>query len=34
MESIINANNITKKYGDKVAVNNLSLHVNKGETFG
>ena len=34
MESIISAKNITKKYGNKIAVSNLSLYVNKGETFG
>ena len=26
--------NLTKKYGDKVAVNNLSLEINKGEIYG
>lgn len=26
--------NLTKKYGEKCAVNNLSLHINKGEIYG
>lgn len=33
-ETIIEARNLTKKYGDFIAVNNLNLTVNKGEIFG
>ena len=31
---IIKAINLTKKYGDFVAVNGISFEVNRGETFG
>ncbi|MFW6248731.1 MAG: ABC transporter ATP-binding protein [Bacteroidota bacterium] len=34
MEKIITAQNLTKKYDDFMAVNNLSFTVNKGEIFG
>lgn len=34
MEPAIEIKNFTKKYGDKVAVNNLSLSIPKGEFFG
>nr|MDD5837754.1 ABC transporter ATP-binding protein [Eubacteriales bacterium] len=31
---MLKINNLTKKYGDKVAVNNLSLHIAPGEIYG
>ena len=31
---MLKINNLTKKYGDKVAVNNLSLHITPGEIYG
>ncbi|MGD0794190.1 MAG: ABC transporter ATP-binding protein [Dehalococcoidales bacterium] len=34
MESIIEVNNLTKKYGDTAAVNGVSFAVEKGEVFG
>lgn len=34
MEAIIVAENLTKKYGEKVAVNGIDLRVEKGEIFG
>ena len=30
----IEVKNLTKKYGSKVAVDNLNIHVKKGEVFG
>ncbi|MFW6276019.1 MAG: ABC transporter ATP-binding protein [bacterium] len=34
MENIITAKNLTKKYEDFIAVNNISFNINKGEIFG
>lgn len=34
MEKLIEVGNLSKKYGDNLAVNNLSFHVNKSEIFG
>lgn len=34
MEMILDIKNFTQKYNDKVAVDNLSLSVEKGEIFG
>ena len=34
MTIMLKINNLTKKYGDKVAVNNLSLHIAPGEIYG
>ena len=34
MENYITVNNLTKKFGSKVAVNDLSFSVQKGEVFG
>ncbi|MBX4187912.1 MAG: ABC transporter ATP-binding protein [Candidatus Doudnabacteria bacterium] len=34
MENIIEVKNLTKKYGDFTAVDNISFEVRKGETFG
>ena len=34
MEMILEIKNFTQKYNDKVAVDNLSLSVEKGEIFG
>jgi len=34
MEKIIEVLNLTKRYGDFTAVNNISFYVNKGEIFG
>ena len=34
MEAIIVAENLTKKYGEKVAVDGIDLRVEKGEIFG
>ena len=34
MENIITAKNLTKKYDDFIAVNDISFGVNKGEIFG
>lgn len=31
---MLNINNLTKRYGDKKAVDNLSLHIQKGEIYG
>ena len=31
---MLKINNLTKKYGEKVAVNNLSLHIAPGEIYG
>ena len=31
---MLKINNLTKRYGDKVAVNNLSLHIAPGEIYG
>lgn len=31
---MLKINNLTKKYGDKVAVNNISLHIAPGEIYG
>ena len=31
---MLKINNLTKKYGDKIAVNNLSLHIAPGEIYG
>ena len=31
---MLKINSLTKKYGDKVAVNNLSLHITPGEIYG
>ena len=31
---MLNINNLTKKYGDKIAVKNLSLTINGGEIYG
>lgn len=31
---MLNISNLTKKYGDKTAVDNLSLHINSGEIYG
>ena len=31
---MLKINNLTKKYGDKVAVDNLTLHISKGEIYG
>ncbi|HEX3013412.1 MAG TPA: ATP-binding cassette domain-containing protein, partial [Methanobacterium sp.] len=33
-EYAIEAQNLTKKYGDFLAVNDLNLKINKGEVFG
>ena len=32
--TIIEISGLTKKYGDKTAVNNLNLSINQGEVFG
>jgi ABC-2 type transport system ATP-binding protein len=34
MDSIIEVNNLTKKYGDFTAVNGITLSVKRGETLG
>ena len=34
VEYIISATNLTKKFGEKVAVNHIDLNVIKGEVFG
>ncbi len=34
MEGIIQTKNLTKRYGDKVAVNRLELSIEEGEVFG
>ena len=31
---MLKINNLTKKYGDKIAVDNLTLHISKGEIYG
>lgn len=34
METIIDFKNVTKKYGDKIAIEDISFTVNKGDIFG
>lgn len=34
MESIILTNNLTKKYKDKTVVDNVNMHINKGDVYG
>lgn len=34
MEYILETNGLTKRYGDKIAVNNVNLHIRKGEIYG
>ena len=34
MEQVIKCSNLTKKFGDFIAVNNITFHVEKGEIFG
>lgn len=34
MEYVIETNALTKKYGEKIAVNEMSLHVKKGDIYG
>lgn len=31
---MLKISNLTKKYGDKIAVNNLTLHIAPGEIYG
>ena len=33
-QRIIEVENLTKKFGDFIAVKSISFHVNKGEIFG
>jgi ABC-type multidrug transport system ATPase subunit len=33
-ENLIEARNLTKRYGDKIAVNNINFDVYSGEVFG
>ena len=34
MEYVIETKTLTKKYGEKLAVNGISLHVRKGDIYG
>ena len=34
MENIVETINLTKKYGDKYALDKVSVHVRKGEIYG
>ena len=34
MENIIQTSHLTKRYGSKIAVNDLNLSIHKGEVFG
>ena len=34
MENIIQASHLTKRFGAKIAVNDLNLSIRKGEVFG
>ena len=34
MSLILTTDNITKKFGSKIAVNNVSIHVERGEVYG
>ena len=34
MENILETRSLTKKYGDKIAVNGMSLHVQRGDIYG
>ncbi|MFC1669370.1 ABC transporter ATP-binding protein [Spirochaetota bacterium] len=34
MKTVVNIDNLSKKFGDFIAVNNITLSVNKGEIFG
>ena len=34
MENILETRSLTKKYGDKIAVNGMSLHVRRGDIYG
>jgi ABC-type multidrug transport system ATPase subunit len=33
-ENLITTENLTRKFGNLTAVNNLNLHIDKGEVFG
>ena len=34
MNYIVETKSLTKRYGDKIAVNGMSLHVKKGDIYG
>ena len=34
MESVLKTTNIVKKYGDKTVLNNINMHINKGDIYG
>ncbi|MCM1514800.1 MAG: ABC transporter ATP-binding protein [Anaeroplasma bactoclasticum] len=34
METIVETKNLTKRFGDKVAVNNVSMHIERGDIYG
>ena len=34
MNSVIETNNLTKKYGDQIALDNVNICVNKGDIYG
>ena len=34
MENIIETRGVVKKYGEKLAVNNVSIHVRRGDIYG
>ena len=34
METILKASNITKKYGNKLVINDISLTINRGDIYG
>ena len=34
MESVLKTTNIVKKYGNKTVLNNISMHINKGDIYG
>lgn len=34
MDYILTTDNLTKKYGEKVAAGNINIHIRKGEIYG
>lgn len=34
MEFIVETNNLTKRFGEKIAVNNVSMHIERGDIYG
>ena len=34
MNTILTTQNLTKKYGDKIAAGNINIHIREGEIYG